>query len=398
VPRMTRPRLLRIAIVAAVVVLLLFFALRPQSRLVDSAVVARGEVVASVEAEGRTRVRDRYLITAPIAAQARRLALEPGDPVEAGQVLVTLDPLPAGALDPRSLTEARSRANAAESRRRAAAEALQAADVAATQAAADADRLRQLVARGLVASEQAERAETLRLQAARAAAAARFELATATHERDAARAAIELGSGTRSDAIALELRAPIEGVVLRRHYESAMPVQPGAPLLEIGDPAAMDVEVDVLSADAVRLRPGMSVELLRWGQPQPLAARVQRIEPGGFTKVSALGVEEQRVWVIMAIDSPREAWEGLGDAYRVDARFVLDQRTEALRLPTSALFRTGEQWAVFRLDNGRARLTPVQVGLRGGLVAEVLAGLAEGDRVIVHPDRELEDDARVAAR
>jgi HlyD family secretion protein len=393
----SRPRLIRNLAVAVIVGALLLFALRPQPRLVDSVTVGHGTVVASIEAEGRTRVRDRYLINAPITALARRLPLQPGDPVEAGQLLVALDPLPAAALDPRSRSEAGARLQAAEAERGAAAEQLQAAQAVATQAAADAERLATLAERGLLAVDRAEQAATARLQAEREAASARFRLATATHQRDAARAALAFDSAAPSE-LALELHAPIDGVVLRRHYESATAVQPGTALLEIGDPAALEVEVDVLSADAVRLRPAMAVELLRWGEPHPLSGRVRRIEPGGFTKVSALGVEEQRVLVIVDIDSPREAWSGLGDAYRVDARFLLDRRDAVLRLPVSALLRDGEQWAAFVMVGGRAERTPVQIGLRGGLWAELLGGIEAGAQVIVHPDRELDDGDRVRAR
>jgi HlyD family secretion protein len=394
----TRARIFRYLVVAAIVVALLFLALRPAPRLVDSTTIGRGTVVAAIEAEGRTRVRDRYVVTAPIAAQARRLQLQPGDALAAGQVVVALDPLPATALDPRSRREAERRAEASESRRAAAAEELQAAQAAARQAVADAERLAQLAGRGLVAQEQAERAATLRLQAEREAASARFRLATAMHERDAARAALEFGSGDVAPSLALEMVSPVDGVLLRRHYESATPVQPGAPLVEIGNPAALEVEVDVLSADAVRLRAGMRVELLRWGEAHALAGRVVRIEPGGFTKVSALGVEEQRVWVIVDIESPHEEWSTLGDAYRVDARFVLDRRDDVLRAPVSALFREGDTWQVFRLVEGRAARTAVQLGLRGGLWAELLDGLEGTDQVIVHPDRELQDGSPVRQR
>jgi HlyD family secretion protein len=395
---MTRARLFRYLVVAVIVGLLLWMALRPSPRLVDAATIDRGPVVATVEAEGRTRVRDRYLITAPIATQARRLQLQPGDAVAAGQRVVSLDPLPATALDPRTRSEAERRAEASESRRAAAAEDLRAAEARTRQAVADAERMAALAGRGLVANEQAERAATLRVQAEREAASARFRLATAMHERDAARAAIEFGSGDASQAVALELASPVDGVVLRRHFESTTPVQPGTPLLEVGDPAALEVEVDVLSADAVRLRAGMAVELLRWGEPHALEGRVRRIEPGAFTKVSALGVEEQRVWVIVDIESPRAEWSTLGDAYRVEARFVLDRRDDVPRVPVSALFRDGEQWQVFRLHDGRAARTAVKPGLRGGLWAEVLDGVTVGERVIVHPDRELADGSRVRQR
>lgn len=191
------------------------------------------------------------------------------------------------------------------------------------------------------------------------------------------------------------LSAPVAGVLLRRHFESARPVQAGEPLLEIGDPGRLEVEVDVLSADAVRLREGMAVELLRWGEPQPLAGQVRRIEPAGFTKFSALGVEEQRVWVMVALTSPPGQWRRLGDAYRVNARFVLDQAVDVVRVPTSALFREGDGQAVFRVEGSRARLRPVGTGLQGGGFTQVLSGLAAGDAVVVHPDRSLADGDRI---
>jgi len=292
----TRARLVRYGLMTAIVASLLLVAMRPSPRRVDTATLVKGTVVSTIEAEGRTRVRDRYVIAAPIAAQARRLELQPGDAVARGDVVAMLDPLSPAALDPRSLSEAQSRAAAAESRRQAASEELRSAQALASQATADAERLVALAARGLLSADQAERAETDRLRALRDVAGARFRLATAAHERDAAQAALAFGSDADADHAALELRAPVDGVVLRRHIESSISVQPGTPLLEIGDVHALEVEVDVLSADAVQLRPGMPVELLRWGDPMPLDGVVHRVEPAAFTRVSALGVEEQRVW------------------------------------------------------------------------------------------------------
>jgi len=187
-------------------------------------------------------------------------------------------------------------------------------------------------------------------------------------------------------------------VVLRTHFESARPVQAGEALLEIGNPEGMEVEVDVLSADAVRLRPGMAVDLLRWGETKPLTGKVSRIEPGGFTKVSALGVEEQRVWVIVELTSPRAEWERLGEAYRVNARFVLRTVDGVLRVPSSAVFRHGTGNAAFLMNDGRARLTPIQIGVEGGGFSEVRGGLSQHDVVIIHPDRALEDGDRVRTR
>jgi len=395
---MTRARLLRYTLLAAAVAAAGWLALRAPAVPVDHATVGRGDVVEAFDAEGRTRLLDRYLVTAPIAAQARRQPLEPGDTVAVDQVVAVLDPLPAPPLDPRARAEAQARAEAADSQRRAAAEDRAAADAAARQAEAERARLAALGDQGLVARDAVERAATLAQRADREAASARFREATARHELEAARAALALGSRTRSDEPAMELLAPVAGVVLRRFHESSLPVQAGEPLLEIGDPAALEVEVDVLSADAVRLREGMPVQLQRWGEAEPLAGRVRRVEPAGFTKVSALGVEEQRVWVIVEITSERERWLRLGDAYRVNARFELARRPDVLRLPASALFRDGDGWAVFRIDGGRARRVAVQPGLQGGGWSEVTQGLAPGDRVVVHPDRSLSDGTRLRLR
>lgn len=392
------PKHVRYALAGAVVAVLVAVAAWPGARLVDSGEAARGTVRETVEAEGRTRLRDRYVIAAPIAAMARRLQLEPGDAIEAGQVLVVLDPVTAPSLDTRSRAEAVARLAAARARYAAAQEQTRAAEAIADQLRNEATRQRELLTRELVASESAERAIAASLRADREAASAAFQEATARHEVTAAEVVLARGSRDQPGTAALELAAPVSGVVLRRHYESARPVQSGEALIEIGDPAGMEVEVDVLSADAVRLREGMAVELLRWGGTPPLAGRVRRVEPGGFTKFSALGVEEQRVWVIVEITSPREEWASLGESYRVNARFILREAADALRVPASAVFRHAGGPAVFRIDGSRARLTPVRTGVEGEGWVQVEDGLVAGDGVVLHPDRELEDGARVRVR
>lgn len=392
---MPRRLLLRRTAIVLATAAVLVWLLWPSARPVDLAMAERGPVLDSFEAEGRTRVRDRYLIAAPVTATARRLLLQPGDAVAAGQVLAVLDPLASQPLDARSRGEAQARQAAAESRLRAAAAAEQAAAAMAQQLEADAARAELLQAQGLVATSAAQQARSAAQRAARELASARFQTAAARHEAELAAVALRRGEAATEP---VELRAPVAGVLLRRHFESARPVALGEPLLEIGDLASLEVEVDVLSSDAVRVAPGMAVDLLRWGEPEPLAGRVLRVEPGGFTKLSALGVEEQRVWVIVALDSPRERWQRLGDAYRVSARFRLQAAEEALRIPASALFRHGEGHGVFRLERGRARLTPVAVALQGNGWAAIREGLAPGDAVIVHPERELADGDRVAPR
>jgi len=392
------PKRIRYLAAGAIILALVAVALWPSARLIDSGRAQRGPVLETVDAEGRTRLRDRYVIAAPVAAMARRLQFEPGDAIEAGQVLVVLDPVTAPTLDTRSRAEAVARLAAARARYAAAREETRAAEAEREHLRSESERLAELLKRQLVATVDAEGAATASLRADRAAASAKFREATARHEVTAAEVVLARGSRDKAGDAALELAAPVSGVVLRQHYESARPVQSGEPLLEIGDPAGLEIEVDVLSADAVRLREGMRVELMRWGKAKPLAGRVRRIEPGGFTKFSALGVEEQRVWVIVEITSPRDEWINLGEAYRVNARFVLNEAADTLRVPASAVFQSDGGDAVFRIDGSRARLAPVRAGLRGGGWVEVLDGLEAGDRVVVHPDRELADGQRVRSR
>lgn len=396
-PVTTRARLLRWLLALLVLGALVTLLIWPKATLVDTARVDQGAVREVVEAEGRTRLRDRYVITAPIAATARRLELEPGDTVRPGQPLIVLDAMAAPALDARARAAAEAQVAAARGRWAAAREAAAASAAHARQAQADADRLQRLLRDQLVAAATADQARTAASEALREANSARFLEATAKHELTSAQAVLAHGSGERGTTV-LQLTAPAAGVVLRRHFESARPVQPGEPLLELGDPDALEVEVDVLSADAVRLRPGMQVELVRWGEAQSLQGRVRRVEPGGFTKVSALGVEEQRVWVIVDITSPHALWHHLGEAYRVNARFLLREAAPALRVPASAVFADGDTTSVFRISEGKARRTTVVVGLQGEGWAEIRKGVSAGDTVIVHPDRALEDGGRVRDR
>ncbi|MCD9027415.1 efflux RND transporter periplasmic adaptor subunit [Luteimonas sp. BDR2-5] len=400
-PKHARPqhaRLKRARHLAAglVVLVLLAVVLWPSAQLVDSGTAERGEVRETLEAEGRTRLRERYVIAAPVGASARRMTLVPGDRVEAGQTLVVLDAGSAAPLDARTRAATEAWVAGARASLDAAREDAAAAEAAAHQASAEAARLRVLAQDRLVAAETAERAETARQRSAREAASARHRQATAEHQMHAAEAM--LARGQLDGDAEFELVAPVDGVVLRRHYESARPVQAGEPLIEIGDPAALEVEVDVLSADAVRLREGMRVELLRWGEDAALTGTVRRVEPGGFTRTSALGVEEQRAWVIVELTGDPQTWQHLGEAYRVNARFVLREREDALRAPASAVLRAGDGAAVFLIDGRRARLTPVTIGLQGGGWVEILDGLQASDRVVVHPDNALDDGDRVRPR
>ncbi|RLK50502.1 HlyD family secretion protein [Alkalispirillum mobile] len=385
--------------VLLVAVVLLFLGFRPQPVWVDTSEVDEGTVRLTVEEEGKTRVMYRYVLSAPVTAHARRVEPEVGDPVAPDDVLVRLDPLVPPALDLRSERQARARVEGAESALETAREELTAARAAADFADETYQRLSRLGERGAVSAHEVDGAAAQARQTAAAVAAARYRVNTARADLEDARLALAF-AGERDAAApdVIELTAPVSGEVLARHFESARVVQPGEPILEVADTRALEVEVEVLSADAVRIRPGMPVSLQRWGGEPALAGVVRRVEPRGFTKFSALGVEEQRVLVIVDFVTAPEQWAALGDGYRVNAEFELDRREGVTRVPVSALFRDGEDWAVFVVDAGRARVRAVERGLRGGGVVEVRSGLEPGEQVIVHPDRELSEGHRVRVR
>jgi HlyD family secretion protein len=383
----------------AAVIWLLVLGFRPEPLLVDAEAVSRGHLAVTVEGEGRTRVVDRHEISAPVAAHARRIQLEVGDAVALGDVLVVLDALAAPALDARAVHAARARVAAAEAVLAAAREDVKAAEAVASFARAEAERLARLAEKGMATRSMMEQTQAEARRTEAAEVSARFRVRTAEHDLAAARTALAYAGGRDPGASGvIELRAPVSGRVLRRSFESSRVVQPGEAILEIGDPARLEVEVDLLSSDAVRVAAGMRVLFERWGDPEPLEGRVKRVEPTAFTKISALGVEEQRVWVIAEITSPPERWSRLGHGYRVNARFVLWESADVLRVPTSSLFRDGADWAVFVARDGTAALRRVEIGRRSSLHTEVLKGLEAGDTVIVHPDREVAHGRRVRLR
>jgi len=385
---------------AALVVVGLAIGFMPRAVPVDVAEVKRAPLTVTVEEEGKTRVRERYLVSAPVAGYARRIDLKAGDAVPAGQVLAVIEPARPVALDPRTRVQAQAQVSAAQAALAAAQENARAAAAAAQLAQQErvrAESLRQsnfVSAQALDAARTAEtRARAAEQAAQYAVRVARFDLETA---RAAAASAAQLQRGGTAEA--LQVQAPVAARVLRVQHESEGPVAAGQSLLEIGNPESLEAEVEVLSTDAVKIATGSKVVLDRWGGNPPIEGRVRVVEPGGFTKISALGVEEQRVRVIVDFTSPREAWARLGDGYRVEARFVLWQGKDVLQLPSSALFRNGEGWAAFRLEGSRARLTPVEIGQRAGLATQVLSGLKAGDRVVAHPDETIREGVRVKPR
>jgi len=396
---MKRPnrRTLVFAAITLLVIVVMIISFRDPPALVDSAQVIRGPFRMTVEEEGRTRLPDRFEVSAPVAGYLNRVLLEPGDQVAQGDTLFTLNPAPADALDARTGAQARAALARAESALAAAESAVEVQRAQAELADRELVRVQRLVDQGHLSREALDRA----LAEARSASArlrtAQFQVDVARHERENAEAALTIAGGeVRSEP--LKVTAPTEGVVLTRERQSAGRVQPGEPILTLGDLSSLQVEVDLLSPDAVRLSPGMRVELERWGGDEVLPGRVRRVEPAGFTHISALGVEEQRVWVIVDFDAQRERWKDLGDGYRVEARFILWEGDDVLQVPASALFREEERWAVYVIEDGEALRRTVTPGRRSGLLTEIEDGLEPGERVILHPGQDIEPGRRVEAR
>lgn len=389
--------LLGIALIGAVVM-----ALRPKPVPVEVAEVKRGRFEQVIEEDGKTRVRDRYVVSAPLAGKLRRIRLKAGDEVKQGMALAVIEPAAPALLDVRTERELSERVGAAEAAKLRAVAAVERAGAALEQAGADLARARKLAEKGFVAATQLEQAELAVKLNGRELEAARHAEHAAEHDVATARAALlrmkQEAAGGRPSGQVWEVRSPVAGRVLKVVQESEGAVALGAPLLEIGEPSDLEMAVDVLTTDAVRIAPGMFVRIERWGRGEPLAGRVRRVEPSAFTKISALGVEEQRVNVIIDFVSPREQWQALGDGYKVDARIVTASLDNALKVPVSALFREGEQWSVFVVEGGRARKRAVQISRRSGPEAIVDKALQPGEWVVVYPGDAVKDGVRVKIR
>lgn len=437
---------------------LLAWAFAPRPVEVEAVAATRGPFETAVEEDGRTRVRERHVLTAPMAGRLRRIALREGDAVQAGQVLALIDPLAAPLLDDRARREQQARVAAAQAVLERAATRVRAADVGVDQAVAVQRRTEQLVAQGFVSPAQGD-ADRLALQAAqREREAAADSERVARHELEQARAVLggsaslrgtfvgAQAGGRRSGANAVSswgdgadgavpaaayaVRAPIAGRVLRVHQASEGVVGLGTPLLDLADTARLEVVAELLTSDAAWASPGSPVRLERWGGPGVLSGRVRSVEPAAFTKVSALGVEEQRVHVVIDLDDapvpggatsgtdpPQGVSEGanstarLGDGWRVVVRILTRQESDVLRVPVSAVFPwpgparatdadqdAADRMAVFVVEAGRARLRPVQVAARNGSLAWVRAGLEPGERVVAYPPPAVADGVRVQVR
>lgn len=377
-------------------VVLAWLAMREPVQMASVAQVRRGPLEQAFTEEGKTRIQQRYVITAPLAGVVRRITLQPGDVVQARQVVAEIDPTGAALLDPRARILALADVSTGESALQALRQRVAAAATAEAVAREELGRMQQLRAQGMVTASQLDQARNQAETASATLSTARSDEQIGARRLQVAKATLA-DEGQAGRGKVLPVAAPVAGRVLKRHVESTTAVAMGQPLLEVGDPALLEIEVEVLSTDAVRLAPGLKARVLRWGGQGVLDARVARIEPGGFTKVSALGVEEQRTRVILDFASPRAQWAALGDAYRVEVEFILQQDQDVLQVPASALFRAGEGWAVYVVDGGAARRTVVKVGARSATAAQVLDGLQADQTVIVQPDDRIKDGTRIEA-
>jgi HlyD family secretion protein len=364
------------------------------------ATAQRAPLEVTVDEEGKTRVRERYAVSAPVAGYARRIGLKVGTPVHAGQVVAEIEPARSADLDPRSRAQATAQLAAAKAAYAAARENVHVAAAEERLAKQEFDRSVSLGQAHFVSQSVVDQARS-RLQAGEAKRLA-AEQSAKVAEQDVAAARAVLGQAVRLNTVRagglVEVTSPINGRVLAVPHESEGAVQAGQSLIEIGNPRSLEIVVEVLSTAAVKIAPGTPVRLVRWGGEKPIEARVRAVEPAGFTKISALGVEEQRVRVICDFTSPPALWQRLADGYRVEASFVIWSSPDALQIPTDALFRHQDGWAVFVMDQGHARLRPIQVGQRNGLHAQVLSGLKAGDKVISRPSDEIKDGNRVKER
>ncbi len=396
-----------LSVVAALVVAgALVAAFWPKPVMVDLGRVTRGAMHLAIAEEGRTRVRDAYVVSTPVAGQLQRVSVQPGDPVVRGETIVAhMRPTNPAALDVRTREQAQAAVTAAQAALRVARADLNAAMANRDLAVTEYARAQQLVARGISSNAALDRAR----QASRVASANvdTAEAAIAMREAEIANAQAQLigfddqrlGSAIRSHSDDIPLFAPTDGRILRVFQQSETTLPAGAPVMEIGDIAGdLEVVVELLSTDAVQVSPGDSVIIADWGGPTDLTGQVVRVDPFGITQFSALGVEEQRVNAVIAFSNPAEDFAGLGHGYRVEARIIVWQAKDAMVVPSSALFRTKENWSVFTVENGTARLRHVEIGMNNGIEAEVIGGLEAGVAVILYPSSGLVDGTKVAER
>lgn len=374
------------------------WALREQPTPVDTALVSEAPMRVTIREEGVTRVRDIYTVSAPLAGHLSRTMLEEGDPVEAGKTVVAaIHPLAPPLIDQRTQAELLAARDAARSGVGIAQTELKRAETALRLATEERERALKLFGPGIISESALQRATSeVELQEA-AVAAARATIGFREAELASAEARLlQPGAeGAGESDCCVELLAPIDGTVLAVHARSEQAVIAGARIAELGDTSRLEVVVDLLSADAVRVRPGDRAEIAEWGGEAPLGAIVRKIDPAGFTKVSALGIEEQRVNAVLDLEASDER---LGHGFRVVAELVVWECEKCLQVPISALFRTGGDWSAFVVEAGRVRMVPLRIGRMNDEAAQVLDGLEAGQTVVVHPSDTVADGSPVVPR
>lgn len=381
---------------------LLIFAFIPEAEQVDLVAVQRGDVLITLEGEGKTRIRDIYVVSAPIEGRVMRIESEPGDVVKAGiTVIANMTPADPRFLDKRSETQARADVQGAKAASGLAASKVDRARAELEFALAEYRRSEELFKNGNVSIARLEQNELQVKMRNAEVKTALADLEVMASRLVAAEAQlVQPGTVSSRDDGRCQVcvHAPVDGKVLRILHESEGVIPMGTALAEVGDPEDMEIVIEMLSRNAVKIQAGDMALVKRWGGGQDIRAQVRLVEPSGYTKISALGVEEQRVNVILDFIDPREIWHTLGDAFRVEASIIVDKAVAALHVPVSALFRHNEQWSVFVVAEGRALLQSVTVGRKNDREAEILAGLKEGDLVITHPANDVMDGIRVVER
>lgn len=391
-------RVLAVAFLGAVAAMVVMVWM-PKPLPVETAQVVRGELVVTVSEDGRSRVMDRYVVSAPLPGKLARIELHPGDDIEEGGVLARIVPVATPLMDVRSREQAEARVAAAKAGVKQAKAQIVRAKAALKFAEQEVDKIEPLVQQGIEPDFALDRMIFDKRTRAAELTSAEFAARVSEHELQMAESALgRVHGGDQQDpGEQLEVTSPIAGRVLTVLQESEGVIPAGAPLLELGDPTALEIVIDVLTRDAVQIERGASATIERWGGP-PLHANVRLVEPSAFTRLSALGIEEQRVNAVLDIDRPYEEWKSLGDGYRVEAKIEVWRADDVLKVPSSALFRHEEGWAVFVVRDELAALVPVEIGRRNGLEAQIEAGLEPGERVIVHPSDRVQDGTMVTWR
>jgi len=387
------PWLLLIAVVALIVA-----GLWPKPIPVETGEVVRSPLTVTVLEEGKTRIRNRYIVAVPVAGMMKRVTLRPGDVVKAQETVITsIEPATTPLLDPRARQQAEAAVSLQVAASQRSQEMIKAAKLAWQRADAELQRISAEKTTGILSQSDRERIEADAAIKAAEVRAMEFEGQVREFELAQARAVLSRPATQLTENL-VEVKAPVSGVVLRVMQESEMIANAGLEILEIGDPTDLEVEAEILSRDAVTIRPGAEARIEQWGSGSPLTGKVRRIEPAAFTKVSSLGVEEQRVIVLIDLIQPPDEAKTLGDRFRVEARIATWHADDVLVVPSSGLFRENNAWKTYRVVNGIAHKTDVEIGHSDGRKSEVLTGLKAGDRVLLHPPDAVKDQSKVVEK